>query len=103
MPVPVRAGVGVVRRAAAAAARRRHLGVADDVLRSIGSSERRAIQAASRAEARYCASVNPSGPYVKPSCSIPTDCVFTLPVAGVPGDVGEVDELDDPAALRAMT
>jgi hypothetical protein len=30
--------------------------------RSMGISERRAIQAASRAEALYCASVKPSGP-----------------------------------------
>ena len=46
--------------------------------RSIGISERRAIQAASRAEAWYCASVKPPGPYVKPSCSIPTEWEFTF-------------------------
>ena len=46
--------------------------------RSIGSSERRAIQPARRAEAWYCAFVKPPGPYVKPSCSIPTDCVLTF-------------------------
>ena len=47
-------------------------------LRSIGISERRAIHAARRADAWYCASVNPSDPYVKPSCSIPTDCSFVF-------------------------
>src|SRR4051812_35911141 len=45
--------------------------------RSIGSSERDAIHATSRAEARYCAGVNPPEPYVNPSCSIPTDSELT--------------------------
>ena len=44
--------------------------------RSIGISARRASQAVSFAELRYCVVVNPSGPYVKPSCSIPTDWTF---------------------------
>src|SRR5688500_130294 len=42
-------------------------------LRSMGMSDRRASQPVSRAELRYCAAVKPCGPYVKPSCSIPTD------------------------------
>ena len=45
-------------------------------LRLIGISDRRAIQAVSRADAWYCAFVNPRRPYVKPSCSTPTDCSF---------------------------
>ena len=47
-------------------------------LRLIGMSARRAIHPARRADAWYCAFVKPPGPYVKPSCSIPTDCVFTF-------------------------
>ena len=47
-------------------------------LRSIGSSELRAIHPASRADAWYWAFVKPPDPYVKPSCSIPTECEFTF-------------------------
>src|SRR3954471_14810450 len=45
--------------------------------RSIGISARRATTAARRAVARYSDAVKPDGSSVKPTFSIPTDCVFT--------------------------
>jgi hypothetical protein len=46
--------------------------------RSIGISDRRAIHAASLAEASYSARGNPAGSYVSPTCSIPTDSWLIL-------------------------
>ena len=69
-------------------------------VRSIGISERRAIQAASLADAWYCASVNPTRPVGEALVLDPDRLLVRGPVAGVPGDVGEVDELDDPAVAR---
>ena len=50
------------------------------------------MHAASRADARYCARVNPAGSSVIPSCSIPTERALIFPVARVPGDVALVNE-----------
>ena len=99
-PVPVRPGIGVVRRAAAAAAGCRHFGVADDVL-PVDRHQRAPRNPRGEPGRGVVLRVGEALRAVRVALVLDSDGVgVDLPVAGVPGDVREVDELHDPAAAR---
>ncbi len=96
----MRAGVGVVGRAAAAAAAVRHVGVSDQVL-PVDRHQRPPRDPGGEPGGRPILRVGVAVRAVGESLVLDPDRLLVrVPVPRVPGDVGEVDELDDPAAAR---
>ena len=87
-------------RAAAATAPVRHVGVSDQVL-PVDRHQRAARDPGGESGGRLVLRVGEAVRAVgEPLVLDPDRLLVRPPVAGVPGDVGEVDELHDPAAAR---
>ena len=100
IPVPVPAGIRVVARAAEASTRPGHLRVADHV-DSVDRQQRAACQPGGQAGRGAELCLGEPGRVAAPPFVLDPDRLAVDPrVARVPGDVGEVDELDDPAVPR---